>query len=64
MRATERFRATALAHLEDMDAPDEEGERWMWNDLAALMASGELQDSFTAHKRFKAGTGSCLPRNR
>tara|TARA_R110000822_G_scaffold45033_1_gene120661 strand:- start:585 stop:4436 length:3852 start_codon:yes stop_codon:yes gene_type:complete len=50
-----RFRATALAHLEDMDAPDEESETLDGMTLAALMASGELQDSFTAHKRFKAG---------
>ncbi|PKM29685.1 MAG: hypothetical protein CVV07_08235 [Gammaproteobacteria bacterium HGW-Gammaproteobacteria-11] len=50
-----RFRATALASLEDMDAPDEESETLDGMTLAALMASGTLQDSFTAHSSFKAG---------
>lgn len=50
-----RFRATTLARLEDMDAPDEESETLDGMTLAALMESGELQDSFTAHKSFKAG---------
>lgn len=50
-----RFRATALARLEDMDAPNEESETLDGMTLAALMASGELQDRFTAHKSFKAG---------
>ena len=50
-----RFRATVLARLEGMDAPDEESETLDGMTLAALMASGELQDSFTAHAPFKAG---------
>lgn len=50
-----RFRATALARLEDMDAPDEESETLDGMTLAALMESGTLQDSFTAHSSFKAG---------
>ncbi|WP_285260862.1 hypothetical protein [Halopseudomonas bauzanensis] len=50
-----RFRATELACLEDMDAPDEESDTLDGMTLAALMKSGTLQDSFTAHASFKAG---------
>ncbi|SDS98996.1 hypothetical protein SAMN05216198_3348 [Halopseudomonas litoralis] len=50
-----RFRATALARLEDMDAPDSESDTLDGVTLAALMESGTLQDSFTAHASFKAG---------
>ncbi len=50
-----RYRATALARLEDMDAPDEESETIDGITLAALMESGRLQDNFTVHSGFKAG---------
>ena len=49
------FRATVLARLEDLDAPDEESETLDGMTLAALMQSGTLQDTFTAHAHFKAG---------
>ncbi|PRB81910.1 hypothetical protein [Pseudomonas sp. MYb185] len=41
------FRATILASLEDKDAPDQETQTLDGITLAALMASGALQDSFT-----------------
>ncbi|RHW19529.1 hypothetical protein [Pseudomonas jilinensis] len=50
-----RFRATALASLEEQDSPDENTETLDGITLASLMSSGTLQDSFTAHKIFKAG---------
>ena len=50
-----RFRATALARLEDQDAPDDDSDTLDGMTLAALMNSGSLQDSFSAHPSFRAG---------